>query len=92
MVSFFASSKSQILRCNSYVDAAFCSAVLGNVQMATLWTAKELVVNNYCLGQDHPDCQKEAGVLKQLQAAAASDKKFHYSQINWILDWDLGPE
>jgi hypothetical protein len=74
------------------VDAAFCSAVLGNVQMAMLWTAKELEVNNYCLGRDHPDCQKEADVLKQLQTAAASNKKFHYSQINWILDWDLGPE
>jgi hypothetical protein len=51
-----------------------------------------LIAHNYCLGQYHPGCQKEAGVLKQLQAAAASNKKFHYSQIKWILDWDLGPE
>jgi hypothetical protein len=78
--------------CKSFLDSAFCSAVLGNVQMAMLWTAKELEVNSYCLGQEHPDCQKEAGLLEQLQSAAASKKKFHYSQINWIIDWDQGPE
>jgi hypothetical protein len=77
--------------CKSFLDAAFCSAVLGNVQMAMLWTAKEIEVNSYCLGQDHRDCQKEAGVLEQLQTAAASKKTFHYLQVNWILNWDRGP-
>jgi hypothetical protein len=66
--------------------------MLEDVQMAMLWTAKELEVSNYCIGQDHSDRQKEAGVLKQLQFAAANNKKCHYSQINWILDWDLRPE
>ncbi|KAK7178113.1 SET domain-containing protein 5 [Paraphaeosphaeria sporulosa] len=76
---------------NSYLNAALCSAVLGNVQMAMLWTEKEVEVNVYCLGDDHPDCRKEAGVMNQLRGAAKRKKPFHYAHINWILDWDQGP-
>jgi len=27
--------------------------------MAILWAEKELEVDHYCLGEDHPDCRKE---------------------------------
>ncbi|KFX91231.1 hypothetical protein V490_06014 [Pseudogymnoascus sp. VKM F-3557] len=75
-----------------YRDAAFCSAVSGNVQMASLWAEKEVEVDYYCLGKDHPDYPKEVRVLEQLRAAARSKKPFHYMQIGWVLEWDEGPE
>ncbi|KAF2686179.1 TPR domain protein [Lentithecium fluviatile CBS 122367] len=77
---------------NCYLDAALCSAIMGNVQMAMLWTEKEVEVDGYCLGQDHPDYQKEVGVLRQLRSAAKSKKPFHYTHIKWVLDWDEGPD
>lgn len=58
---------------------------------AMLWTEKEVEVNVYCLGDDHPDYQKEASVMNQLRDAAKRKKPFHYTHINWILDWDQGP-
>jgi hypothetical protein len=63
-----------------------------NVQMAILWTEKEIEVDEYCLGQNHPDYEKELGVLSQLKVAAKSKRPFHYAQIRWVLDWDQGPE
>ncbi|KFZ16898.1 hypothetical protein V501_02019 [Pseudogymnoascus sp. VKM F-4519 (FW-2642)] len=75
-----------------YRDAAFCSAFSGNVQMASLWAEKEVEVDYYCLGKDHPDYPKEVRVLEQLRAAAKSKKPFHYMQIRWVLEWDEGPE
>jgi hypothetical protein len=66
--------------------------MLGNVQMAILWTEKEIEVDEYCLGKDHPDYEKELGVLSQLKVAAKSKRPFHYTQIRWVLDWDKGPE
>ncbi|ORY07684.1 hypothetical protein BCR34DRAFT_603830 [Clohesyomyces aquaticus] len=77
---------------NCYLDAAFCSAVLGSAQMAMLWTEKEVEVNDYCLGKDHLDCQKEVRVMRQLRSAAKSKRPFHYTHISWVLDWDQGPE
>ncbi|KFY67709.1 hypothetical protein V496_01445 [Pseudogymnoascus sp. VKM F-4515 (FW-2607)] len=70
---------------NCYRDAAFCSAFSGNVQMASLWAEKEVEVDYYCLGKDHPDYPKEVRVLEQLRAAAKSKKPFHYMQIRWVL-------
>jgi hypothetical protein len=66
--------------------------VLGDVQMAVLWTEKEVEVNSYCLGQDHPDYQKEMAVLSQLRSAAKTKKPFHFTHIRWVMDWDEGPE
>jgi hypothetical protein len=60
--------------------------------MAMLWTEKEVEVDGYCLGEDHPDYQKEVGVLNQLRNAAKSKKPFHYTHIKWVWDWDKGPE
>jgi hypothetical protein len=60
--------------------------------MAVLWAEKEVEVDCYCLGEDHPDYAKEVGVLKQLRVAAKSRKPFHFMQIKWVLDWDKGPE
>lgn len=59
--------------------------------MALLWTEKEVEVSGCCLGQDHPDYQKEVGVLNQLKSAAKSKKPFHYTHIKWVSDWDRGP-
>jgi len=60
--------------------------------MASLWAEKEVEVDYYCLGKDHPDYPKEVSVLEQLRAAAKSKKPFHYTQIGWVLEWDEGPE
>jgi len=65
---------------------------MGNVEVALLWAEKEVEIDNYCLGKDHPDYPKEVKVLEQLRAAAKSRKPFHYMQIEWVLDWDQGPE
>ncbi|KFY65024.1 hypothetical protein V496_02871 [Pseudogymnoascus sp. VKM F-4515 (FW-2607)] len=50
----------------------------GNVQMASLRAEKEVEVDYYCLGKDHPDYPKEVRVLEQLRDAAKSKKPFHY--------------
>ena len=60
--------------------------------MAMLWAEKEIEVDSYCLGEDHPDYQKELGVLNQLRNTAKSKKPFHFNEINWVLDWDKGPD
>lgn len=49
--------------------------------MAILWIEKEVEINGYCLGQDHPDYKKEMVVLNQLQRAAKSKKKFLFLHI-----------
>jgi hypothetical protein len=54
--------------------------------MASLWVEKEVEVDYYCLGKDHPDYPKEVRVLEQLRAVAKSKKPFHYTQIGWVLE------
>jgi hypothetical protein len=58
--------------------------------MAVLWAKKDIEVDSYCVGSDHPDYLRKVGVLKELERAAKSIKPFHFSQINWISDWDEG--
>lgn len=38
--------------------------------MALLWAQKELDVDRYCVGEDHPDYKKELDILDHLRAAA----------------------
>lgn len=50
--------------------------------MAVLWAKKDIEVDSYCVGSDHPDYLRKVGVLKELERAAKSIKPFHFSQIN----------
>ena len=60
--------------------------------MAVLWAKKDIEVDAYCVGSDHPDYPRKVGVLKELERAANSIKRFHFSQINEIFDWDKRPD
>jgi hypothetical protein len=62
--------------------------VLGNAQIAVLWAKKDIEVDAY----DHPGYSRKVGVLKELERAAKSKEPFHFSQINWISDWDERPD
>jgi hypothetical protein len=42
--------------------------------MASLLAENEVEVDYYCLGEDHPHYPNEVRVLKQLRAAAKSEK------------------
>lgn len=58
--------------------------------MAVLWTEKEVEVNQYCLGHDHPDFQTEMDVLVQLRDAARSKKQEAVSLLAHQIGVGLG--
>ncbi|KFY65616.1 hypothetical protein V496_02447 [Pseudogymnoascus sp. VKM F-4515 (FW-2607)] len=67
----------------SYHDAARYSARLGDANMALLWAEKELEVDDYCIGADHPDYLMELDTVNQLRKAAKSSEPFDQSTIEW---------
>ncbi|XMA13710.1 hypothetical protein WAI453_006501 [Rhynchosporium graminicola] len=68
----------------SYRDAAWYSAKLGNPKIALLWAEKELEVDAYCIGKDHPDYLEELQTVTQLRLAAESSQPFDCSTIDWF--------
>lgn len=42
--------------------------------MAILWAEKELEVDRYCLGEDHPGYSKEFETIAKLKAAVESSE------------------
>ena len=49
--------------------------------MALLWAEKELEVDRYCVGEDHPDYAKEVERIIQLRRAVESSEPFDPSKI-----------
>lgn len=52
--------------------------------MALLWAEKELEVDRYCLGEDHPDCRKELEIVGQLRAAVETSNPPDESVTRWF--------
>ncbi len=44
--------------------------------MALLWAARELQLDGYCVGEDHPDYSKELEIVDRLRAAAEGSEPF----------------
>lgn len=55
-----------------------------NPRMALLWTQKELEVEQYCIGEDHPDYQKGLEVVRCLQSAEKSREPLDKRVIEWF--------
>jgi hypothetical protein len=68
-----------------YRDAAWYSAKLGNPKIALLWAEKELEVDAYCVGIDHPDYIKQLQTVAQLKLAAESSQPFDCTTIDWFI-------
>lgn len=51
--------------------------------MAILWAKKELEVDRYCLGKDHPDYRKELKIIGKLRAAVKNSKPLDESVTEW---------
>ncbi|TVY18236.1 SET domain-containing protein 5 [Lachnellula arida] len=68
----------------SYHDAARYSARLGDASMALLWAEKELEVDRYCVGVDHPHYSSESDTVRQLREAVESSLPFDQSSIKWF--------
>lgn len=56
--------------------------------MALLWAEKELEVDGYCIGADHPDYLMELDTVNQLREAAKSSEPFDQSTIKWFDSYD----
>lgn len=52
--------------------------------MALLWAEKELEVDQYCVGEDHPDYVRELDVVKRLRAAAESSEPVDECVNEWF--------
>ncbi|KAF7592476.1 hypothetical protein BBP40_000211 [Aspergillus hancockii] len=68
----------------SYHDAAKLCLKLKNAKMAVLWAEKELEVDRYCIGEDHPDYRKELEMVDRLRAAAETLLPFDESITEWF--------
>jgi hypothetical protein len=68
----------------SYHDAAKLCLKLKNAKMAVLWAEKELEVDRYCVGEDHPDYRKELEMVDRLRAAAETLLPFDESITEWF--------
>jgi hypothetical protein len=60
--------------------------------MTLLWAEKELEVDAYCIGEDHPDYGIERDTIIQLREAAKGLRPFDLSTIKWFDASDNSPE
>lgn len=82
-------AKSTLQRPNmlhSYHEATISCAVVGNPKMAALWAKKAAEIGICCLGNGPLYRSYDVSILQQLEAAA-DDKQFHFSQIQWPAMW-----
>jgi hypothetical protein len=56
---------------------------LDNTRLALIWAKKELDVDHYCLGEDHPDYKEGLEVVRLLDAAANGLEPAHESVVKW---------
>lgn len=52
--------------------------------MALMWAEKELEVDLYCVGEDHPDSVKELNVVERLRAAAENSVPIDECVTDWF--------
>ncbi|KAF7131479.1 hypothetical protein CNMCM5793_004704 [Aspergillus hiratsukae] len=75
----------------SYHDAARYCLKLGNARMALLWAQKELEVDRYCVGEDHPDFEIELDIVHRLRAAVEGSAPVDEVVTRWfrLHDWPI---
>lgn len=54
------------------------------MRMALLWAEKELEVDRYCVGEDHPDYATKLDIVRKLREAVESTKPVDASVIKWF--------
>jgi len=59
---------------SSYYDAARICVLLKDMRAALSWTEKEIEVDLYCLGADHPEYRQGFAVLAQMKIALETTK------------------
>ncbi|KAL4779641.1 hypothetical protein BJX76DRAFT_361620 [Aspergillus varians] len=67
----------------SYHDAVRYSLKPDNTKMALMLAKKELEVDLYCVGEDHPDYKKGLEVMGLLKAAAEGSEPIPDSVTKW---------
>lgn len=67
----------------SYHDAARYCLKLRRAKMAILWAERELEVDRYCLGEDHPDYRKGFEIIGKLKAAVENSEPLDESVTEW---------
>ncbi|KAL4868421.1 hypothetical protein BDV12DRAFT_197294 [Aspergillus spectabilis] len=73
----------------SYHDAARYCLKLGNTRMALPWAQKELDVDSYCVGEDHPDYKKELEIVNRLRAGVERSLPVDNVVAEWFIPQDL---
>jgi hypothetical protein len=51
--------------------------------MALMWAKKELEVDHYCIGEDHPEYKEGFQVVRLLEAATDRVEPVHESVAKW---------
>lgn len=55
---------------------------LNKKRLAVLFAEKELDVDRYCVGKDHPDHEKELEILSRMKAVENRPEPFDKSLVN----------
>jgi hypothetical protein len=63
--------------------------MMGNTKMAMLWTEKQLEIDLYCAGEDHPENEHGLQVLAKLRAAEENPELIDESVIKFFDMEDL---
>jgi hypothetical protein len=58
--------------------------MLGKTRMALLWAEKELEVDSYCVGEDHPDYATELDIVQKLRKAVENSEPVDASVMEWF--------
>jgi hypothetical protein len=58
--------------------------MLGKTKMAFLWAEKELAVDSYYVGEDHPGYTARLDILHRLREGADGLKPVHASVVEWF--------
>ena len=56
---------------------------LGDVEAALFWAGKELELERYYIGDDHPECEKLAKVVELLEVAVETSGPLDESIRQW---------
>jgi len=51
--------------------------------MAFMWARKELEVDKYCVGHDHPDYAQQLAIINWLEKSEDGPEPLHESVIEW---------
>jgi hypothetical protein len=52
--------------------------------MTLLWAEKELEIDRYCVGNDHPDVVQQVEIVDRLKAIKGGAGEFDQAIIDWF--------